>query len=125
MSATSETASVRKPYSERDDMERLCASWKKLTGFMKRGEWSAAITRAATAAEIAANIAIRHELQEQRNLEASFVDHLLQWANGLSGKLNKILDHLQRNNKNYSNLSARRRKQLMSDEIKLFTQAIL
>ena len=58
---------------------------------MKREEWSGAITRAATAAEIAANIAVRHELQEQRQLEAAFVDHLLKWANGLTGKLDKIL----------------------------------
>lgn len=58
---------------------------------MQRNEWSAAITRAATAAEIAANIAVRHELQEQRQIEASFVDHLLKWANGLAGKLDKLL----------------------------------
>ena len=80
-----------KPYSERTDIERLQSSWKKLTGLMRQSEWSAAITRAATAAEIAANIAIRHELQEQRNLEAAFVDHLLRWANGLNGKLEKLL----------------------------------
>jgi len=82
---------TRKPYSERTDIERLQSSWKKLSGLMQRNEWSAAITRAATAAEIAANIAVRHELQEQRHLEASFVDHLLKWANGLSGKLDKLL----------------------------------
>lgn len=83
-----------KLYSERTDIERLQSSWKKLTGLMKRNEWSAAITRAATAAEIAANIAVRHELQEQRNLEAPFVDHLLKWANGLDGKLGKLLSPL-------------------------------
>ncbi|MDD5557886.1 MAG: hypothetical protein PHN82_11680 [bacterium] len=82
---------TRNPYSERSDIERLRSSWKKLSGLMQREEWSAAITRAATAAEIAANIAVRHELQEQRHLEAEFVDHLLKWANGLSGKLDRIL----------------------------------
>lgn len=85
---------TRKPYSERTDIERLRSNWKKLSGLMQRNEWSAAITRAATAAEIAANIVVRHELQEQRQLEASFVDHLLKRANGLSGKLNKLLHPL-------------------------------
>lgn len=61
---------------------------------MNRKEWSAAITRAATATEIAANIAIRHELQEQRDLEADFVDHLLKLANGVAGKFVKLLKPL-------------------------------
>nr|WKN38273.1 hypothetical protein K4G66_06105 [Tunicatimonas sp. TK19036] len=64
---------------------------------MKRKEWSAAITRAATAAEIAANFAVRHELQKQRQLEPQFVDHLLKWANGLYGKLDKLLCPLHTN----------------------------
>jgi len=89
---------TRKLYSERTDIERLKSNWKKLQGFMHRNEWSAAITRAATAAEIAANIAVRHELQEQRQLEVSFVDHLLHWANGLAGKLNKLLRPLHTTN---------------------------
>lgn len=82
---------MAKPYSERTDIERLHSNWKKLKGFMERDEWSAAITRAATAAEIAANIAVRHELQGRRQLETAFVDHLLKWANGLAGKLEKLL----------------------------------
>jgi hypothetical protein len=85
------TKRTQKPYSERTDIERLESSWRKLQGLMDREEWSAAITRAATAAEIAANIAVRHELQEQRQLESSFVDHLLKWANGLAGKIDKLL----------------------------------
>ena len=80
-----------KPYSDRTDLEKLEACWGKFNGFMDREEWSAAITRAATATEIATNIAIRHELQEQRSLEAKFVDNLLIWANGIVGKLAKIL----------------------------------
>lgn len=79
------------PYSERTDLDKLESNWNKVSGFMGREEWSAAITRAATAAEIAANIAVRHELQHQRGLEATFVDHLLIWANGLAGKLDKLL----------------------------------
>lgn len=85
---------ARKPYKDRDDMERLEDSWRKLNGYMDRGEWAAAVTRAATAAEIAANIAVRHELVQQRKLEADFVDHLLKWANGLAGKLDKLLQPL-------------------------------
>jgi hypothetical protein len=81
----------RKPYGDRSDLERLVSSWTKHLGFMARDEWSAAITRAATAAEIAANIAVRSELETQRNLEKAFVDSLLKWANGLDGKLTKLL----------------------------------
>lgn len=88
---------MSKPYNERTDIERLRSNWKKLTGLMNRKEWSAAITRAATAAEIAANIAVRYELQEKRNLESPFVDHLLRWANGLAGKLDKLLRPLPTN----------------------------
>lgn len=80
-----------KPYKDRDDLEKLTDSWRKFNGLMNRKEWSAAITRAATAAEIAANIAVRHELQTQRKLEPEFVDALLIWANGLSGKLQRLL----------------------------------
>lgn len=85
---------LSKPYAERDDLERLASSWVKHQGFMARGEWSAAIIRAATAVEIATNIAIRHELQINRKLEREFVDSLLHWANGLDGKINKILKPL-------------------------------
>lgn len=85
----------RKPYAERNDIERLQSTWRKLHGLMQRREWSAAVTRAATAGEIAANIAVRHELHLKRGLEPEFVDHLLKWANGLAGKLNKILAPLK------------------------------
>jgi hypothetical protein len=80
-----------KPYEERSDLERLNDNWRKFNKLMEREDWSAAVTRAATAAEIAANIAIRSELQEQRQLEVDFVNHLLIWANGLAGKLDKLL----------------------------------
>ena len=102
-----------KPYSERTDIERLQSSWKKLNGLMKRKEWSSAITRAATSAEIAANTAIRHELQVQRNLEGSFVDHLLRWANGLAGKLDKLLRPLptmEEHQKNFKSLQKKAQK---------------
>jgi Zn-dependent oligopeptidase len=86
----------QKPYADRTDIERIQSTWKKLGGLMNRKEWSAAVTRAATAAEIAANIAIRHELQELRKIEPEFVSHLLKWANGLAGKLDKLLKPLYR-----------------------------
>jgi hypothetical protein len=43
------------PYDDRDDLEKLRSQWKKIDGILeRRKEWSAAIVRAATAAEIAA-----------------------------------------------------------------------
>lgn len=83
--------SERKPYQERTDLERLQSQWRKLRGLYSRGEWSSAIVRAATAAEIAANFVIRKELVVRYQLDASFVDHLLKWANGLSGKIDQLL----------------------------------
>lgn len=82
------------PYSDRTDLERLASSWIKLDGFLARGEWSAAVVRAATAAEIAANIAVRQELETKRALEKAFVDSLLRWANGLDGKLTRLMSQL-------------------------------
>lgn len=58
---------------------------------MARKEWSAAVVRAATAAEIAANIAVRQELETKRDLDKAFVDSLLKWANGLDGKLTRLM----------------------------------
>jgi hypothetical protein len=37
------------------------------------------------------NLAIRHELITTRTLSATFVDHLLRWANGVSTKHHKLL----------------------------------
>ena len=81
----------RKPYNERTDIEKLQSQWWKLSGLHSREEWSAAVVRAATAAEIAANIAIRKEFQQIGSFSPDFVDSLLQWANGLAGKLDKLL----------------------------------
>jgi hypothetical protein len=99
----------QKAYADRTDIERIHSTWKKLSGLLNREEWSAAVTRAATAAEIAANIAIRHELQERRKIEPEFVNHLLKWANGLTGKLEKLLKPLYR-----SDEQKKRIKQLQS-----------
>ena len=82
---------MKKEYSARSDLEKLHSQWTKLTGFHRREEWSAAVVRAATAAEIATNIAIRSELKAQANLQTSFVDALLKWANGIDGKFGRLL----------------------------------
>jgi len=81
----------RVPYDQRSDLENIQSQWSKLSGLLNRGEWSAAVVRAATAAEIAANFAIREESRAKSKLSSAFVDSLLSWANGLSGKLNHLL----------------------------------
>ena len=82
---------IRTPYNDRSDIEKLQSQWWKLSGLHSREEWSAAVVRAATAAEIAANIAIRSEFQRIGSFPSDFVDSLLFWANGLNGKLEKLL----------------------------------
>ena len=82
---------TRKPYQDRTDIERIESQWHKLSGLHSREEWSAAIVRAATAAEIAANLVIRKEFAERSQFDAGFVDSLLKWANGLSGKIDRLL----------------------------------
>ncbi len=64
-----------------------------------REEWSAAVVRAATAAEIAANYAVRAEFEAQSQLDSEFVNSLLRWANGLAGKLDHLLVPITANNK--------------------------
>jgi hypothetical protein len=81
----------RLPYSERSDIEKIKSNWTKVCVLYNRDEWSSAILRAATASEIATNLAIREELQVKRNLEAEFVNGLLKWANGIQGKFNRLL----------------------------------
>src|SRR5690242_4865570 len=84
-------ARTRKPYEERTDLEQIRAQWIKLTGLHSREEWSAAVVRAATAAEIAANFAVRREFSLRGEQDAILVDSLLKWANGLPGKLDRLL----------------------------------
>lgn len=85
------TKSGKKPYSQRTDPERLVSNWTKTCGLFERKEYSMAIIRAATCAEIAANIVVRRELISIRNLDPKFVDSLLVWANGLQGKFSKLI----------------------------------
>jgi hypothetical protein len=81
----------RKLYDKRSDLERIESQWRKLSGLHSLEEWSAAIVRAATAAEIAANLVIRNEFATRSTFDAKFVDGLLKWANGLSGKIDRLL----------------------------------
>lgn len=82
---------AKKRYEERTDLEKCQSQWRKLQGLLSREEWSAAIVRAATAAEIAANYAIRTEFAKQSDLPEQFVDSMLRWANGLGGKIDRLL----------------------------------
>jgi len=80
-----------RPYEDRTDLEKIRSQWKKLSGLHTREEWSAAIVRAATAAEIAANFAVRQEFTASSSFDEDFVDGLLIWSNGLAGKLDRLL----------------------------------
>jgi hypothetical protein len=81
----------KKPYDQRTDLEKIESNWSKIAGLFERREWSSAIVRAATSCEIAANLAIREELQVKCGLDAEFVDSLLKWANGIRGKVDRLL----------------------------------
>lgn len=85
------STSVRPPYRHRSDLDKIRSNWIKVRGLIQQRQWSGAIVRAATATEIAANLAVRRELVDIRNLDEDFVDHLLKWANGVQGKFDKIL----------------------------------
>jgi hypothetical protein len=80
----------KQPYSERTDLEKLQSQWTKLSGLHGRDEPSAAIVRCATAAEIAANYAIRKEWAQKTQFDAAIVDQFLMWANGLQLKMARL-----------------------------------
>jgi hypothetical protein len=82
---------AKKPYNERTDLQKIKSQWVKISGLHSERQFSAAMVRCATAAEIAANLAIRKEFKRQSNLAANTVDSFLVWANGLSGKMNRLL----------------------------------
>jgi hypothetical protein len=95
-----------KPYDQRTDLDKLQSQWHKLSGLHTREEWSAAVVRAATAAEIAANFAIRTEFTSNSNFDAEFINSQLKWANGLNGKIRHLLQHLWKNQaQKYSHLT--------------------
>lgn len=75
-------------YNDRSDLDKLQSQWNKINGILARErEWSFAIIRAATAAEIAANIAVRQTFSLNSKFSGDFIDSLLIWANGIDGKL--------------------------------------
>ena len=81
----------RERYRQATDLEKIQSQWNKLSGLHSRKEWAAVIVRAATAAEIATNFAIRTEFASRSQFDAGFIDSLLIWANGIDGKLNRLL----------------------------------
>jgi hypothetical protein len=83
---------MKKPYDDRSDLEKLHSQWRKIQGiFERKREWSAAIVRAGTAMEIAANIAIRKRFEADSQFSSDFVNTLLVWANGIDGKFKKLI----------------------------------
>jgi hypothetical protein len=79
------------PYDERTDDQRLESNWGKAQRLFERGDWSACVMRAATSAEIAANIYIRQFLLIDHPLPPAFVNALLLGANGLDGKFKRLI----------------------------------
>ena len=90
---------MKKPYQELSDLQKLQKQWHKSSRLHTREDWSAAVIRSATAAEIAANYAIRCEFIDKSQLDSHFIDNLLRWANGLDGKLNRLLIPLSETDK--------------------------
>jgi hypothetical protein len=82
---------MKRPYSERTDIEKLESNWRKIHGLLNREQWSAAVVRAATSVEIAANIVVREELVVRIGAQPDFVDNLLRWANGVQGKFDRLI----------------------------------
>ena len=80
-----------KPYDNRTDHERLHSNWRKANGLYRRKDWSASIVRVATSTEIAANIFVRAYLVKEHGLPGSFVDSLLISANGIDGKVKRLI----------------------------------
>ncbi len=98
---------------ERTDPEKVFANWNKTLGLFERGEYSLAIVRAAVTLELGANIVVRAELVRKRDLPLDFVDSLLMWSNGLSGKFDKLIYPILKgspNHKTFKSLDADWRK---------------
>ena len=90
---------TKKKYEDLTDLEKLQKQWHKLSGLHTSEEWSAAIVRAATAAEIAANFAVRKEFENKSGLDSTFVNSQLRWANGLAAKIRHLLIPFSENEK--------------------------
>ncbi|TIS58440.1 MAG: hypothetical protein E5W91_08155 [Mesorhizobium sp.] len=79
------------PYNDRSDIDKIQSQWNKIGGLLSRRDWSAAIVRASTAAEIAANIAVRKKFAAESHFSADFVSGLLKRANGIKGKFSGLI----------------------------------
>ena len=85
---------ARKPYRDRDDMERLADSWRKLNGFMTSrrmvGRDHARRDRGGDSCQH------RHPARATAasSARAGICRLLLKWANGLAGKIDRLLNPL-------------------------------
>jgi len=87
----STTKTKKKPYSDRTLEEKITSNWTKTLGLFKRGEYSTVVIRAATSIELASNMLIKAEFHQNRGLPEEFVESLMMWANGLMGKVDRLL----------------------------------
>lgn len=81
-------------YQDRDDLTKIESQWRKLAGHMRppRRDWAAAVVRAATAAEIAANLSVRAEYKNRNvAVSADAINGYLKAANGLDGKMQRLI----------------------------------
>jgi hypothetical protein len=112
---TKKKLKIRKlPYAARTDAEKIHSQWRKISGLHKRNEPSAAIVRAATAAELSVNLAIRAEFAAQSKLASATIDAMMKKANGLWGKMAGLLVPLVID---HSNEEAIKKLCKISDEI--------
>lgn len=95
-----------KPYEQRTDLEKIQTQWNKLNGLHSRNESSGAIVRAATAAELAATFAIRKEFESKSQFDKAFVDSLLIWANGIAGKMDRLLIPATKGTKHHKTITS-------------------
>lgn len=80
----------KKLYNDAEDDEKVRRNWTKTLGLFERGEYSAAVLRAAISLELMVNFAIREELVDTKDLPLDFVNKLLKDANGITRKYHGI-----------------------------------
>lgn len=81
----------KKPYSDRSLEEKITSNWTKTLSLFTRGEYSTVVIRAATSIELSSNLLIKAEFHQNRGLPEEFVESLMMWANGLMGKVDRLL----------------------------------
>ena len=99
----------RKRYQESTDIKRIISSWSKLSKLQSRKSWSLVIIQATATVEIAEDLVIRKELQSRCRLDAVFVNHLLEWANGIVGKMDSLILPLFSRSKQLTRLKMKKR----------------